>query len=138
MAAGRYNAEMPRGRSNRTDRARATFLQVLEDTCNVAEAARQAGMSRRSAYDWRDADPVFAADWKDAEEAAADKLEQVAFERAKSGLSDRMLEILLKGHRPKYRDKHQVDHGVTDQAAALIREGMTAKKAAEAFRDELG
>jgi hypothetical protein len=129
---------MTRGRNGRTDRARATFLRVLEETCNVTEAARQAGISRRTMYDWRDDDPDFAADWKDAEEASADKLEEVAFTRAKSGLSDRMLEILLKGHRPKYRDKQQVDHGVTPEAAALIRDGMSPKKAAETFRDELG
>jgi hypothetical protein len=122
----------------RTARARATFLRVLEETCNVTEAARRAGMSRSAVYDWRDDDAAFVADWKHAEEAAADKLEEVAFTRAKSGQSDRMLEILLKGHRPKYRDKQQIDHGVTDEAAALIEKAMSPKKAAETFKDELG
>ena len=100
---------MPRGRSGRSDRARATFLGVLEKTCNVSAAAREAGISRRAAYDWRDADQEFAADWKDAEEAAADRLEQVAFERAEAGQSDRMLEILLKAHRPKYRENKRME-----------------------------
>lgn len=129
---------MPRGKSVRTDRARATFLRTLEETCNVAGSARAAGFSRSAAYDWKDSDPAFAADWKHAEEAAADKLEEVAFTRATTGQSDRMLEILLKGHRPKFRDKQQVDLGVTPETAALIREGMSPKKAAETFRDELG
>lgn len=105
---------MPRGRTNRTDRARETFLRVLEETCNISEAARQAGMSRRSAYDWRDADEQFAADWNDAEQAAVDKLEEVAFDRARTGQSDRLLEILLKGHRPdRYVERTRVDMNVS-------------------------
>jgi hypothetical protein len=38
----------------------------------------------------------------------------------------------------KYGDKIELAHGVTDQAAELIREGMTAKEAAERYREELG
>lgn len=93
-----------------TDRARASFLAVFAETCNVTAAAQAAGINRVTAYRWKAADEVFAAAWADAEEQAADALEQVAWERAKSGQSDRMLEILLKGHRPKYRDKQQVEH----------------------------
>jgi len=93
----------------RTDRTRETFLTTLAETCNVSEAARAAGIGRRSVYDWRDADSAFAEAWKDAEESAADKLEQVAYERAIGGQSDRLLEILLKAHRPKYREKQQVE-----------------------------
>lgn len=59
-----------RQRTARTDRARETFLAVLRDTCNVSEAARAAGMGRRTAYDWRDADPTFSAEWDEAEEEA--------------------------------------------------------------------
>lgn len=65
-------------------------------------------MSRTAAYDWRGDDEEFAKDWEEAIETAADKLEQVAFRRAETGKSDRMLEILLKGHRPKYRDKQLI------------------------------
>lgn len=89
-----------RPRSKRTDRARATFLATLEETCNVSASARAAGLGRRTVYEWREDDPTFAADWDEAEEIAADKLEQVARERAIDG-SDRMLEILLKAHRPE-------------------------------------
>lgn len=65
-------------------------------------------MGRTAAYDWRDDDVEFAKAWDEAIESAADKLEQVAYRRASTGKSDRMLEILLKGHRPKYRDKHLI------------------------------
>jgi hypothetical protein len=92
----------------------------------VSEACRAAGIGRTTAYEWRDTDPVFAAAWKDAEEDAADKLEREAWRRGVEGTdkpityqgeitgtykeySDRMLEILLKGHRPeKFKDKVDV------------------------------
>lgn len=97
----------PPPRTIRTDRARARdiFLEQLRLTCNVSHAARAAGIGRRTAYDWRDADPGFAAAWDEAEEEAIDALELAARERAIDG-SDRMMEILLKAHRPeKYVDK---------------------------------
>lgn len=100
---------VPKRRPARAGRARATFLEVLEATCNVSEAARQAGVPRRTVYDWRTADAEFAQAWSDAEEAAANKLEEVAFTRATTGQSDRMLEILLKAHRPKYREKQNLE-----------------------------
>lgn len=98
-----------RGKTVRTDRARAEFLRVFSDTCNVSEAARAAGFSRSAAYAWREEDAEFAKDWDEAEQVAIDALEQVARDRAKSGKSDRMLEILLKAHRPdKYIERRQV------------------------------
>lgn len=106
------------GRTIRTDRARATFLDTLRQSCNVSEAARTAGISRSAAYEWRDADAEFALAWTEAEEEAADRLEREAWRRAVDGTdkpvmfqgritdtykeySDRMLEILLKAHRPE-------------------------------------
>lgn len=115
-------------RTVRTDRAREIFLSVLRETCNVSEAARAANMGRRTAYEWRDADEAFAADWDDAEQEAADKLEREAWRRAVEGTdkpvtfqgaitatykeySDRMLEILLKAHRPdKFTDRLKTEH----------------------------
>lgn len=102
---------MPRGKTVRTDRARATFLQVLSDTCNVSEAARAAGIGRASAYDWRGKDPDFAKAWDEAEQEAVDKLEKVAWDRATAGVSDRMLELLLKAHRPeRFKDRVLNEH----------------------------
>lgn len=120
-------------RTSRTDRAREIFLATLAETCNVSEAARQAGIGRTCAYEWRNDDPAFAAAWDSAEQEAVDKLEREAWRRAVEGTdkpvtfqgmitatykeySDRMLEILLKGHRPeKYAERSKVEHsgGVT-------------------------
>jgi hypothetical protein len=109
-------------RNTRTDRARHIFLDVLRQYCNVAEACRASGLARTTAYEWRAADPTFMAEWLEAEAEAVDKLEREAWRRGAEGYdetivsggkitvstkySDRMLEILLKGHRPdKYRER---------------------------------
>ena len=95
-------------RTVRTDRARATFLETLRDTCNVSEAARKAGIGRSSVYEWRSEDAGFAAAWDEAEAEAIDNLEGKVYERALSGQSDRLAEILLKAHRPeKYVERYR-------------------------------
>ena len=97
-------------RTIRTDRAREAFLAQLRLVPNVSAAARAANISRRAAYDWRDDDEEFAAEWDDAVAESVDQLEAVAWERA-TDQSDRMLEILLKAHRPdKYVDRQRVEH----------------------------
>lgn len=115
-------------RSKRTDRVVETFLEVLRKTCNVSEACRKARVARRTAYEWRDADSAFAAAWKEAEDEAADRLEREAWRRGVEGVnkpvtyqgvitatykeySDRMLELLLKAHRPeKFKDRVSAEH----------------------------
>jgi hypothetical protein len=92
----------------RTDRAREAFLASIRMVPNVSAACRAAKISRNAAYMWRDEDETFAAAWADALEEAIEDLEQVAWERAKDQ-SDRMMEILLKAHRPdKYVERKLV------------------------------
>lgn len=114
-------------KTNKTDRARATFLALLAESCNVTASCEAAGIGRATAYRWRDEDETFAAQWEEAEAAAADALEQVAFERAKAGLSDRMLEILLKAHKPKYREKQAVEITGKDGGPVEYREAAVAE-----------
>jgi hypothetical protein len=42
------------------------FLQTLATTCNTSEAARVAGVCRATAYDRKQRNPRFAADWERA------------------------------------------------------------------------
>ncbi len=116
-------------RTKLTDRAKEKFLEVVRTTCNVSEAARSIGMARQSLYDARNRDSQFARGWDQAIEEAADCLEREAWRRAVEGweepvfyqgkevgavrkYSDRMLELLLKGHRPeKFKDRHEVTGG---------------------------
>lgn len=115
-------------RTTRTDRARATFLTALRETCNVAGAARTAGIGRSSAYEWRRDDPAFAAAWDEAEAEAIDNLEGVVYRRAMEGHSDRLAEILLKGHRPeRYADRSKIEHGGTVAIERISREFVRPK-----------
>jgi hypothetical protein len=121
--------------ANRTKRTAArekTFFDVLRQTCNVTEAARAAGVGRRTAYEWREADAAFASAWDEAEQEAADALEREAWRRGVEGTdkpvtyqgeitatykeySDRMLEMLLKAHRPeKFKDRVANEHSGLD------------------------
>lgn len=86
----------------------AYFLQELKRSPIVGRAARAAGVTVAQCYAMRKRSETFAAAWDESLIEAVDDLEQVAVERATSK-SDRLLELLLKGHRPEtYRDKLDV------------------------------
>jgi len=113
-----------------TRQARDKFLNRLRRTGNVSAAARAVKLSRSRAYEIRQRDPVFAAAWDDAEQEAVDLLEGEARRRAAEGVAqplvsagklvrddagkvvtvlrynDRLLEFLLRAHRP---DKFKSD-----------------------------
>ncbi len=104
---------------------KTAFLHALADTVNVARACRDAGIPRRTAYDWRDADPDFAREWDDALDNGIDLLEAELHRRAFEGVekpvyykgeqvgttrhySDALAMFLLKAHRPaRYRDNYR-------------------------------
>jgi hypothetical protein len=113
-------------------RIRAAFLEALAETGNVSAAAASVGRSRPHAYRLRATDDGFAAGWAIALDAATDMLEAEARRRALEGVtepviragrvvmdeagqpltvrhySDRLLELLLRAHRPeKFRDRPQ-------------------------------
>lgn len=105
-------------RTIRTPKTRAAFLEALKDTCNITKACELSKLGRTSAYEWRDDDPEFAADWQKALDIAADLLEDEAVRRAKEGTSkpvfqggqlvghvqeysDTLMIFLLKGAKPK-------------------------------------
>lgn len=115
----------------RTSRARATFLAHLRDIPNVSAAARAARISRSAAYDWKADDESFHDDWEEAVAESIDNLEQVAFERAKD-VSDKLIEILLKAHRPeKYIDRQIVEHSgkMVTQIELVALEGPDSSSA---------
>jgi DNA-binding phage protein len=114
------------------------FLEALSLMPNVSSAARTAGISRAMVYLERKENPEFRAAWDEAVDVGVDLLEQVAHTRATTGearrvlrtitrtvdgqvvertewveesvrVSDAMLTLLLKAHRPEvYRER--VDH----------------------------
>lgn len=123
------------------------FIAKLTSSGNVSAAAREAGISRRAAYDRRDDDPAFAAAWSDALEEATDALEEEARRRAVEGTekpllykgevvgyiqeySDTLMTLLLKAHRPeKYRERKGVE--VSGPGGGPIRQEMSLSEALE-------
>jgi hypothetical protein len=134
-----------------TAEARQAFLEHLALTGNITGAARAAGLSRSGAYALRAKDGDFAAAWTEAAAEAVDALEREARRRAVEGVeepliqggkllrhedgtpmtirhySDRLLELLLKAHRPDLytpqtpgKSEGQADAGrlLTDQERA--------------------
>jgi hypothetical protein len=89
-----------RGRSNRSAVKRAKLLEVVASGATLTAAARAAGMSWRSVYDWRAADPEFKRDLDDAYETATDKLNDHAWKRAFQSNNDALLIFLLKARDP--------------------------------------
>lgn len=114
-------------------RMREAFLAELRKRGNVSDAARVARVGRSTVYQWRGAEPDFAAAWDEAVEYAVDRMESEAYRRAVEGVdepvfgrvgkdqdgevgvirkySDSLMQTLLKAHRPeKYRERQEVQH----------------------------
>jgi superfamily I DNA/RNA helicase len=87
-------------RTIRTPRKRQAVLDAIAAGETVSEAAQRAGISRRSVFDWRNADPEFARDFEAAYAAGTDTLEAEARRRGFAG-SDVLLIFLLKQRDPK-------------------------------------
>ena len=108
------------------------FVLSIAEHANIGLACLSAGWTvRNTAYASAKEDPDFKALWAEAMEVAMDALEHQARERAMGWLepvfnkdgeevgfrrcySDKMMEMLLKAHRPdKFREtvEHEVNHG---------------------------
>lgn len=120
------------------------FIEALERTGNVTLAARAAGVSRNTPYEYREAHPdhPFVDEWDRAVETSIDLLEAEARRRAQIGTakpvfgqlrndkgqivgvgqigtvqeySDTLLIFLLKSLRPaKYRERVDLNLNVTE------------------------
>jgi hypothetical protein len=85
-----------RRRSNRTAKKRQVLLETVAAGFSVTMAAQRAGMSRRSVYDWKTDDPLFAADLMAAYEEGTDRLADAALQRALLPDHDALLIFMLK------------------------------------------
>jgi hypothetical protein len=98
--------------------AQRLFLQQFAQSGNITRACQMAGINRMTAHRWLERDAAFSVAFHEAELAAVEYLEGVAFDRATSGdsPSDRLLEFLLRARAPhKYArpEKLAVDNEVT-------------------------
>jgi hypothetical protein len=118
-------------------------LKVLAETHNQTMAAEAAGVAYTTWMRKRERDPGFAAAVQVAMEKSTDALEYEARTRAVQGWeevtkedgkptktvtrkSDRLLEVLLKGQRPMYRDGAQVAIG-GDARVVIVQPSGTSK-----------
>lgn len=108
---------------------RIVFLNELAQTGSVVTAAKKAGRARATVYEYRHAEPDFAAAWDEAVKVADELMEAEARRRAVEGTlkpvfhrgeivgkvreySDTLLIFLLKAHNPaKYRDNPRITVG---------------------------
>lgn len=115
------------GLTRQRARDRELFLVELSTHGVVTFAAAVVGISRTTAYEWRNQDKAFAAAWDAAIEESTDRLEYEAVRRAVDGCdrpvfyqgekcgdvreySDTLMVLLLKARRPAaYREQRQVE-----------------------------
>ena len=138
------------------------FLNAMARMATITHAARAAGVTRQTVYNWQDTDRRFGELFDLAKEVAADRLEAEVYRRAFEGVrepviyrgrvvkdscgkdlfitrhSDTLAIFLLKAMRPKkYRERFEV--GNTDGKAFVIRsaEAATPEKWDQHFHQEL-
>jgi hypothetical protein len=112
---------------DKRDTRKKRFLDTLSVQGTVSHAAQAAGVSRNTAYRWRQEDHEFAAAWDEAHENAVDAVESVLYQSALNGNIVAII-FYLKAHRPIYRDKlnidlKQVQSEIEDKIAQLREKG---------------
>lgn len=113
-------------RTKVTAKKKEKFLDALIETGgNVTRAAELVNLPRKTLYAHRAKDKKFKEDWDRAVDKGVDVLEDEARRRAFEGVqepvyqkgelkdyvtrySDTLLIFLLKGHRAKYKERHEI------------------------------
>jgi hypothetical protein len=106
-------AKGQQAREQRMAKWQAAFVRALRKCPNVRASAKAAGVSAWTAYRARKADSSFAAQWDEALQESVSEVEMRAFEIALQGdptssATAKLIEMVLKAHRPAYRDKAEV------------------------------
>jgi hypothetical protein len=93
---------------DKRDSQKKRFIAALTVQGTVFHAAQAAGVSRQTAYRWRQDDRGFASLWDEAHETAVDAVESSLYQKALGGDTICMI-FYLKAHRPIYRDRLNID-----------------------------
>lgn len=150
---------MGRRTATTPERTKARFLAELARGRTISDAARAAGIGRRTAYDLRQCDEDFAIAWADAIEEGTDVYEEEARRRSIDGVprpllfrgeqvgevreySDRLLELMLKARRPDvYRERVALETTArvsgASRADRALREAVAEDPELAARIDEL-
>ena len=129
-ATGRRRSARTPAQGKKREKLQAAFLTAFRASCTVTQAAKTAGVGRRTHYDWLKADTSYQAQFADLEEEVTETLEREAMRRASEGTlkpvfyqgktcgtireySDTFLIFLLKARRPEtYRERSDVNSTV--------------------------
>lgn len=130
-------------RAREKGRPRQLFLDALARGASIAEAAKAAGVARRTPYKWRDGDSAFDEEWVEAYETGTDVLEDEGMRRARDGVkrpvyhggkrvgfvtehSDQLLMFFLRARRSeKYRERQAVEHSGPDGGPIRFMPSLT-------------
>lgn len=125
-----------------------TFLNYYIEYGTISKAAKKAGISRQTHYDWlkNDKKGFYHRAFELADKMAADLLEEEAFRRAVEGdwqvvyykgeevgrrrvYSDQLLSMLLKGKKPQYRENTEINNNISvDLSDAVSAAQVRIKK----------
>jgi hypothetical protein len=109
LTNGAHVSNSSRARARHIARWQAVFVQALRKSPNITAACHAAGISRFTAYKYRENDEAFAAKWDEALDASVDKVEETAFRMANEGDSQ-MIQFVLKAHRgERYRETSRLE-----------------------------
>jgi len=119
---------MGKKRRKITHPKKRAFLAAFAEVGNITQAAEIAKIERKTHYVWMGKDENYVLAFEEAQEQAADRLEQEARRRAMEGTlkpvfykgeecgvireySDTLLIFLMKGARPeKYKERISAEH----------------------------
>jgi 20S proteasome alpha/beta subunit len=93
---------------DKRDSRKKRFIAALTAQGTVYHAAQAAGISRQTAYRWQRDDLEFAEAWDEAMDNAVDAVESSIYQQAIGGNTLAAI-FYLKAHRPKYRDRLNID-----------------------------
>lgn len=77
-----------KGDTRTTKQRQRQFLKAYSETCNLAVAAKQAGVDRRTHYSWLEEDADYANAFKIWRQLAGEFLESLAVERVSKGIPE--------------------------------------------------
>lgn len=115
------------------------FCEELTASCNVSKACKLIGVTRRTAYNWRDIYAEFKTNWDNSIKIGAQALEDEALRRGFEGYdkpvyqqgmqvgtiteySDTLAVLLLKAHNPeRFRERTQTDLNVSGELDIAAR-----------------
>lgn len=107
--------------SSYTPKKAALILDALSGLAGKGEAAKAAGISRKTLYNWRDANPDFAEALEDVDEGVTDLVESSALRKAiREGDTTMQIFLLKTRRRDIYGDRQTLEHTGKDGAPLTI------------------